>query len=203
MRRSESLQASSWIHVMCFIVSLFFFFVIVPPIALSPPSLHMESREKENVKAVLCVSERGSLEAPVATLLSRRLPSSIFFFFYAHRKGHDRSDNSCHRSSVGESGEEEGKKRPSLFFAFSFAHPSLLVHCRSWPVDGWSCTRRGFGPRGRGGKSGEVGYRSQYLPHAKRSLYHLSYIPDAASDRTTIKMHIKYRRQGIEPTTVG
>jgi hypothetical protein len=26
-------------------------------------------------------------------------------------------------------------------------------------------------------KAGEVGYRSQYLPHAKRSLYHLSYIP--------------------------
>jgi hypothetical protein len=26
-------------------------------------------------------------------------------------------------------------------------------------------------------KNGEVGYRSQYLPHAKRALYHLSYIP--------------------------
>ena len=29
-------------------------------------------------------------------------------------------------------------------------------------------------------KIGEVGYRSQYLPHAKRSLYHLSYIPTPA-----------------------
>ena len=27
------------------------------------------------------------------------------------------------------------------------------------------------------GKSGEVGHRSQYLAHAKRALYHLSYIP--------------------------
>ena len=25
---------------------------------------------------------------------------------------------------------------------------------------------------------GEVGYRSLYLPHAKRALYHLSYIPE-------------------------
>ena len=148
MRRSESLQASSWIHVMCFIVSLFFFFVIVPPIALSPPSLHMESREKENVKAVLCVSERGSLEAPVATLLSRRLPSSIFFF-YANRKGHDRSDNSCHRSSVGESGEEEGKKRPSLFF---FLRSLLLIPpCSSTADHGPSMDGRALvGVLGRG-----------------------------------------------------
>ncbi|KAK7195137.1 Peptidase family S51 [Novymonas esmeraldas] len=38
-------------------------------------------------------------------------------------------------------------------------------------------------------KVGEVGYRSQYLPHAKRSLYHLSYIPDAAS--LSAKTHLE------------
>ena len=34
---------------------------------------------------------------------------------------------------------------------------------------------------------GEAGYRSQYLPHAKRALYHLSYIPIARPTHTILK----------------
>jgi hypothetical protein len=36
------------------------------------------------------------------------------------------------------------------------------------------------------GKFGEAGYRSQYLSHAKRALYHLSYIPSHTYAHTHI-----------------
>ena len=38
--------------------------------------------------------------------------------------------------------------------------------------------RNEFHSRAIAGKNGEAGHRSQCLSHAKRALYHLSYIPD-------------------------
>ena len=35
-------------------------------------------------------------------------------------------------------------------------------------------------------KVGGAGYRSPYLSHAKRALYHLSYTPDSSGDRWPI-----------------
>ena len=154
MRRSESLQASSWIHVMCFIVSLFFFFFfIVAPIALTPPSLHMESREKENVKAVLCVSERGSLEAPVATLLSRRLPSSIFFFFHTPIEKVTTGLTTAVIARLWGKAERKRKRKGHLFFFCVLFCSSLLarplqIMARRWMVVHSS----GFWAAGKGWK---------------------------------------------------
>ena len=47
----------------------------------------------------------------------------------------------------------------------SISHSMISFIWSSWPKK-YSCK-----------KSGDAGYRSPYLPHAKRALYHLSYTP--------------------------
>lgn len=42
---------------------------------------------------------------------------------------------------------------------------------------------------------GEAGYRSQYLAHAKRALYHLSYIPMSPSDRPPLQHKVDHLQQ--------
>ena len=49
-------------------------------------------------------------------------------------------------------------------------------------------------------KNGDAGYRSPYLSHAKRALYHLSYIPVmlSASQKYNINMKIGFATQKFD-----
>ncbi|RNE94832.1 UDP-Gal or UDP-GlcNAc-dependent glycosyltransferase [Trypanosoma rangeli] len=63
--------------------------------------------------------------------------------------------------------------------ANDFTRAMFVLFFFSLPPGAWLqllCRATGREKHERG-KNGEVGYRSQYLPHAKRALYHLSYIP--------------------------